>query len=348
MHSGKTPYYISVLVHVLVWALLGFGILIYNPLNWGITLPAPFWIITIIHLLTLIILFYINSLRAVPQLLLKNRITTFIIWVLAVTAIILTINQFLDAQLHVRELIDKALGIKKHKDQFVNVFVLTTVLLVLGISTSITLIQHWQQQNLARQVLEQQQISSELSMLKTQINPHFFFNTLNNIYALTFVDVEKSRDSLHKLSRMMRYLLYESHDKVPLSKELSFIRDYIELMRMRLQDNTVLEVEAPPEIIDRPIYPMLLMPFVENAFKHGVSASAPGRIRIGFYQYENKFCLEVENTVARKTQPLIEEAGGIGLANTRRRLELLYPGHYRLEINPSSGNNHYILLEIDL
>src|SRR5690606_41040104 len=110
-------------------------------------------------------------------------------------------------------------------------------------------------------------IGSELSFLKAQINPHFFFNTLNNIYALTYVDVETSRSALHKLSRMMRYLLYDTQAGItPLSQELSFVKDYIELMKLRLNETTKVVFKEPDLKENIQIPPMLFLPYIENAF----------------------------------------------------------------------------------
>jgi sensor histidine kinase YesM len=230
----------------------------------------------------------------------------------------------------------------------VNIYMLTTTLLVLGISTSVAVVQQWQKESQARQLLEQDQMKSELVMLKSQINPHFFFNTLNNIYSLTFIDVVLSRESLHKLSRMMRYLLYETHDTVPLSKEVDFVRDYVELMRIRLQKNTTLVVEGPEMFSEYAIYPMLLIPFVENAFKHGVSTKTCGRIHIRSSLVSRKFRFEVKNSIVSKVGLSAEADGGIGLSNTRRRLELLYKGRYHLDILEVPGSTFVVSLELDL
>jgi LytS/YehU family sensor histidine kinase len=144
--------------------------------------------------------------------------------------------------------------------------------MALGIGTSITAVQKSQKDTLLRQEeallrksLEQQKTDSELSFLKAQINPHFFFNTLNNIYALTMINVESSRQVLLKLSRMMRYVLYETQkDGVLLSQEIAFVQDYIELMQLRLTDKVEVIFKRPTPLKEVTIAPMLRLPFVEK------------------------------------------------------------------------------------
>jgi sensor histidine kinase YesM len=316
-------------------------------MNFGIKLPWPFWIVQSAHLCLLVLLFYINSLKMVPGYLVRGKFAAFAVWCAIAITIPAIVNTVLDHFYDLQRLFDEAVGIKKPREP-INIYILITTLLVLGISTSAAMIQHLQKEKQSRQSLEQRQTSTELSLLKSQIHPHFYFNTLNNIYALTFIDATSARESLLKLSRMMRYLLYENHEQVALSREIGFIKDYIELMRMRLLENTRVELLEPAEIVDYPIYPMLLVTFVENAFKHGTSSRAEGVIRVRYYQEKNRFFFEVENTIARTIPEPGQENSGIGLANTRRRLDLLYSGKYSLTVKEKEGKKYYILLEMEL
>ena len=326
---------------------MGFVFILYPPHNFGVRPPREFWIIQIVHLVLLVGVFYYNSLVAVPQYLLKHRSVRFAMTAAVNVVFIVGMNDFLEHALGLPGLIGGHMPYPPHSP-VVNIYMLTTTLLVLGISTSVAVVQQWQKESQARQLLEQDQMKSELVMLKSQINPHFFFNTLNNIYSLTFIDVVLSRESLHKLSRMMRYLLYETHDTVPLSKEVDFVRDYVELMRIRLQKNTTLVVEGPEMFSEYAIYPMLLIPFVENAFKHGVSTKTCGRIHIRSSLVSRKFRFEVKNSIVSKVGLSAEADGGIGLSNTRRRLELLYKGRYHLDILEVPGSTFVVSLELDL
>jgi two-component system, LytTR family, sensor kinase len=190
--------------------------------------------------------------------------------------------------------------------------------------------------------MEQDKISSELSFLKAQINPHFFFNTLNNIYALTLINADTSRKAIHQLSRMMRYVLYDTQNSTTLlSQEIAFVKDYISLMQLRLTDAVKIDFTSPASLKDVAIAPMIFLPFVENAFKHGVSAIQPSSITISVTQQNSKIDLEVVNTVIKEQNNNLEAGSGIGLNNTRRRLDLLYPGKYSLLINEDTANNIY-------
>jgi sensor histidine kinase YesM len=147
---------------------------------------------------------------------------------------------------------------------------------------------------------------------------------------------------------MMRYLLYEAHETVPLSKEINFVRDYVELMRIRLQEATTVVLEEPDVVSEDPIYPMLLIPFVENAFKHGVSTMSPGMIHIRSTLVNRRFRFEVRNMIVSKNGLYADMDGGIGLSNTRRRLELLYKGKYDLNIMEAPGSTYCVALELHL
>lgn len=339
--------YIYILSIVLLWALLGFVLLTYTPLTWNIVLPREFWIKQIFQYVILILLFYLNMYIIVPRLLLKHNTVWFIAVNLTIVVIIIFINMLYDSWSHLPQLLDNALGMDIHRKGF-DIFTLYTTLLVLGISTSITAIQNWEKKAQLSQQLQQQQVSSELSFLKTQIHPHFFFNTLNNIYALTFIDISTSREALHKLSWMMRYLLYETpQDVTLLSKELRFLKDYIELMRLRLNKHTTVVFEEPELLNDQAITPMLLMPFVENAFKHGVSASQGGEIRIKVLQEGNRLIMDVQNPVFLIPNEVIDD-GGIGLANTQRRLNLLYQDRHQLSCYLTPENIYHVHLDLKL
>ncbi len=350
--------YVSPLIHVLVWGLLGFLLLLYWPLSWQASgqfmLPIQFWIKQGILFCLLVGIFYLNAYVWVPRFLFQNRNGWFLVIALTASLALVFFVQQVDAWLNLPELIHKALHPDSNEPPrprkvFDNYnFMLT--LLVLGISTSVKAVQKWQKDAQLRLSLEQQKTSSELSFLKAQINPHFFFNTLNNIYILTTIDVEIARQALHRLSRMMRYVLYETQkDTTLLSQEVSFLQDYIELMQLRLTDKVEVIFESPPVLNDVLLAPMLFLPFVENAFKHGVSAQLPSRIHIAIHQQGPVLQLEVRNTKFNEKRMVLDESNGIGLTNTRRRLNLLYPHHYDLQVNEDKTENEYqVCLTLDL
>lgn len=349
MNSIRKRAYITVLLHLLLWGLFAFILLFYHPLSWNIVLPYQFWIKQGFILLMLVVVFYVNGEVLVPELLLKNKTVAFVLVILFISIIVGPVVRTVDDLLGLPELMNKAfseLAVSRgsRRGDRLDLFLIMMTLLIAGISTSFTLIRKWQLDKQLRELLEKDKIGSELSFLKAQINPHFFFNTLNNIYALTHVDVEASRKALHKLSRMMRYLLYETQvDTTPLSKEVSFIADYIELMKLRLQNTTTVTFEGPLLSQELHVAPMLFLPYIENAFKHGVSTVEPSVIAIALSFGDGILELKVKNTIFNENAARADAYGGIGLSNTKRRLDLLYPGMYTFSVNRSEERKEFVV-----
>ncbi len=193
---------------------------------------------------------------------------------------------------------------------------------------------YWVRDQKKQSELIQQSLSSELALLRSQINPHFLFNTLNNIDLLVFKDQQKASDSIVKLSEIMRYMLYEANtESVPLYKEVQYLESMVDLIRLRVKDPDFIQFEVNGNTTGKMIPPMLLVPFVENAYKHGKkTGQAPG-ISIKLDIESEHYQLYVFN---RKDTGHVEAkdlTGGIGLNNVQRRLDLLYPGQYELVIN---------------
>jgi two-component system, LytTR family, sensor kinase len=187
-------------------------------------------------------------------------------------------------------------------------------------------------QKLKDELINQRQ-SSELALLRSQVNPHFLFNTLNNIYSLVYKKSDEAPSAVMKLSRIMRYMLYDSNsDTVQLDKEVDYLKSFIELQELRINQSDYVEFKIEGEIENRIIAPMLLIPFVENAFKHGGKNHTPG-IRIHLFAEPGQIRFEVENYKKRNLLAQKDEIGGIGLQNIKRRLELLYYNKHRLEIS---------------
>jgi two-component system, LytTR family, sensor kinase len=350
MSAKVFRYYVPILTHILGWGLLAFTVLLYQPLNSGVTLPDLFWVKQGLFCLMLMGAFYLNSEVITPKLLFRDRPWAFISTLALVLGAILLFLWAFETYFDLHVLIHKAYHPEGSTKQarpgrWLQPTLLTT-LFVLGLSTGIAAVRTWQRDAQIRQELEQAKISSELLFLKAQINPHFFFNTLNNIYALTLVDVVKAREALHRLSRMMRYVLYENPNGTgQLSQEIAFVQDYIELMQLRLTDKVTVRFTQPQPLREASIPTMLLLPFVENAFKHGVSALLPSLIEIDITQPDHQLRMRVRNTVFPEKNPStsLEAGSGIGLNNTRRRLDLLYPNQYQLDTLLDSARQEYIV-----
>ena len=182
--------------------------------------------------------------------------------------------------------------------------------------------------------LEKQSLEQQLEYLRYQINPHFFMNTLNNIHALVDINPAKAQETIVELSKMMRFVLYEG-DKhgVPLTKELEFIRTYVKLMQLRYTDNVRIRLDVPAEVPERTIPPLILISFIENAFKHGISYQRESFIEIQITVEPDTLHFACRNSKADKPN---QEKGGVGLANVRKRLNLLYDQRYTLRISDAA------------
>ncbi|MDO7884905.1 sensor histidine kinase [Hymenobacter cheonanensis] len=363
----------TLLLHALVWGLVVVLLWAQQP-DYPGPKPPEFWLTQALVFGLLVGLFYLNLNWAAPRLLYGRRLPAYLAVNVVAGLAILFLHQQAETRLHVPELVARGREAvldppnpwsaprphfapgpaEAEGSALFDTGVLLLTLMVLGLSASLAAVQKAQRDAESRLELERRQVATELSLLKAQINPHFFFNTLNNIYALTLLDGERARAALHRLSRMMRYVLYETpagHTR--LSQEVSFLRDYIELMHLRLTDQVEVIFETPAADAVGPdpfIAPMLFQPYVENAFKHGVSASSPSRITIALRQpgpQQVEMC--VRNTLFVNHQPEADEPGGIGLANTRRRLDLLYPGQYTLRvIAPTTQHEYEVCLSLHL
>ena len=191
--------------------------------------------------------------------------------------------------------------------------------------------------------LREQSLKQELEYLRYQINPHFIMNTLNNIHALVDIDPEQAKDSIVDMSRMMRYLLYDSdHHYVTLSNAVQFLKKYLNLMKLRYTDqvnvNLDVPVSPPDDIV---LAPLVFIPFVENAFKHGVAVDKPSTIDIDISQRDGRLLFHCHNTKS----DVKHEYGGVGLNNVTKRLELIYGNDYTLDID--DGDQSYdVLLDL--
>lgn len=318
------------------WLLL----MILAPFGWHIDFPNVFWVKQVLFALVLSLIYGLNGLYWAPKIE-KIGLLKYTLIAIAATLMVLVTMQLVDHLLNLPELMHKAIrpgkpfkGAPLFRFDFAGMIM---TMLTLGIGTIVTLVRKGQADAVHREQLEKQQANSELALLKAQINPHFFFNTLNSIYALTSINIEQAQEAIHTLSAMMRYVLYESSkDHALISQEIKFISNYIELMKLRLTKKTTVVFAEPAITNDSMIAPMLLLPIVENAFKHGVSAQNESEITIELSQSNGQLTLKTDNQVFDSGTASLDTSG-IGLTNTRRRLELLYPGKHTLSIQEADG-----------
>lgn len=212
---------------------------------------------------------------------------------------------------------------------FLNILALS--LLVVAFDTGVRVSFKWVETDQRRIKLEKENVEGQLALLRNQISPHFFMNTLNNIHSLVDINTSEAKESIIKLSKMMRYLLYETEaEKTPLKREVEFLRSYIDLMKLRFSEKVSITLTLPDVIPDKTIPPFLFTSIIENAFKHGVSYKDESFIRIEMEIGIDRLMLGVKNSKTDNEQS--KEFSGIGVENTRKRLDLLYGKNYHLDL----------------
>jgi two-component system LytT family sensor kinase len=222
-----------------------------------------------------------------------------------------------------------------------------TSLFLVFFSVGMRVLERHSQTEKLQKELEKEKLNSELAFLKNQISPHFFFNTLNNIYSLISINADDSQKAVLKLSKLMRYLLYDSENgNTKLSNEIDFMNNYIDLMKLRMTSKISLMVTFPEEYEDRSIPPLIFIPFIENAFKHGISYREKSFIEIKMMTEKNSILFRCANSLIKAREESEPGQSGIGLENVTKRLNLLFPGKHELTINKSE-KEFEVLLQIN-
>lgn len=217
-----------------------------------------------------------------------------------------------------------------------------------GTAVVFRMIQWWYLEEEMKREQEHSHVRIELQNLKKQINPHFLFNTLNNIYSFIGTDTVQARHSMDSLCALLRYALYRSENpEVMFSEEVAFVKDYVELARLRLPKYAELSVDLPDSPSDTAVAPMLFITLVENAFKHGVKPEGNSFIHISMKENDGRLICAVENSMYKKRQDKEPETGGIGLENMNKRLKLIYGNHYIFRYGIREDGVYRSYLEID-
>ncbi|AHM62670.1 signal transduction histidine kinase LytS [Flammeovirgaceae bacterium 311] len=197
-------------------------------------------------------------------------------------------------------------------------------------------IENWVINEFKRERLEKQAAQAELSYLKWQINPHFLFNTLNNIHTLSFKNSPATPEAIMRLSSMMRYMLYEANaDTVALNREIEYLQDFISLQQLRYKKTSIVDFVVVGDTDSCQIAPLLFIHFLENAYKHSPARLNEGDIRLSIEIKENSLIFSIQNPTGDGKAAAIQEVGGIGLTNVKKRLQLLYPGQHVFEVSSS-------------
>jgi hypothetical protein len=288
--------------------------------------------------LLMVIFFYINYYLLIPRFYVPKKHIPYILFIIAFAIILITLPKLM-VPFHPEHGGHPGPG-PRHR--FFNPFEVsnTIFLYLIIVFFSITL-------RINNQLKEarQEKLNAELSYLKAQINPHFLFNTLNSIYSLAIVRSEGTAAAIVKLSGMMRYVISESqHNLVSLEKETGYITDYIDLQKIRLGNSIKLNFTITGNTTGKQIAPLVLIPFIENAFKYGVNAEEDPAIRVAIVIDETTLKMEVENNKVT-TNMGAHESGGLGIENTKGRLDLLYPSKHELVIR---DGEHSFLVSLNL
>lgn len=225
---------------------------------------------------------------------------------------------------------------------------LVMIVLTIGLAAALRLSDKWMLLSEQKKELISAQREEELKNLKSQLNPHFLFNTLNSIYALIAISPDKAQDAVHELSRLLRYVLYDSPTAVTLKQETDFIDNYVKLMRLRLSPSVDIKVDLDVSGFERSmIAPLLFITPIENVFKHGVHNAPYDKLLISIKVQDNMIICRTLNTIHSDCDDKPSEAGGIGMQNLRRRLQLLYGDRANLSIN-ISDSQYEVNLKIPL
>jgi two-component sensor histidine kinase len=352
--QNKKIKYSEIVIITFVWLVLLFTPIlfredIYSPIRRSV-------IIQLQILIPLSVLFLINRFILVPRLLFRGKQIFFIVSVLGII-IIFTVGSYIydtyiknsppPGSLQVEDQIksppyafpggvDRFGNLRpaqtrqpKPIPSFANFLILSV--LVVGFDTGLRSSLRWIEVENEKARLEKENMATQLVLLRNQISPHFLMNTLNNIHSLVDINTREAKEAIIKLSKMMRYLLYETEtEKTTLKKEVEFLESYINLMKLRFNEKIKITFNLPTFIPEKTIPPFIFTSLIENAFKHGISYKDESFINIDLIISEERLLLVVKNSKADQSQ--IKEYSGIGIDNTRKRLDLLYGNKYHLDI----------------
>ncbi len=319
--------------HVFFWMLV-FGLWYFLRYQ-DYSSPSIAFSITTVKVIDLAIMIYITNYVLIPRLLYKRKYFWFILCfiVMIVSSSVLKMN-IIGRIMNAPQMFNLAGNLKTRiYDNVIPHF----FLVIAGAAVKLMSDYSGMQQRMV--TMAKEKAEAELNFLKSQINPHFLFNSLNSVYFLIDKDNNDARTALHKFSDMLRYQLYECNDeKIPIEKEISYLKDYVDLQKLRREAQDEVEFKCSSTVKDFLIEPLLLIPFVENSFKHlsHFGSSRKNLVSIEADRVNGEFCFRVSNTVEYNS--VKDPVGGIGLKNVKRRLELLYPEKHQLKIDEEKGS----------
>ena len=323
------------LFYAIIWALVFMGPYLRSLDNTdpnGLNRMIGDWI----NLFLLFLVFVVNLWVLVPKLLFKDRQSHYfvvvIVMILAISGLDIVMHGGNAPQHNPAMQAANPFAIHSLLGGIFNNLLLS--LLIIGSSTAMELFAKWTSEQEIRKEIEKEQLKTNLALLRNQVSPHFFMNTLNNIHSLIEMDTAKAQDAIERLSTLMRYLLYDSsQNTIDLRKEVEFIHSFIALMKLRHSDEVKVTTHFPTQLPDIEIPPMLFISLLENAFKHGVNYPHHSYIDFQLTVAENSLNCTIRNSKHQKTTQPNDEYSGIGLANIQESLKLLYGARFSLDIS---------------
>lgn len=337
----KNRKYLTIIIHLAAWTVVYF----LPELFFEAPASSVFFFKRNLHFILVVLFFYLNYFILVPKLLLRKK--QFLFALALIFGLIFTyyVNDVIMQEVRQKYIPVRTYSSKEQalhmqhrmerRRQAENMGTAVVVLIGFFISTVMRETREWYIQGEQGKEMEKQKLMSELSFLKSQVNPHFLFNSLNGIYALAIRKSDKTPDAILQLSDLMRHMLYESEkDLVDLSKEVNYLQNYISLQKLRLSKDAVIDFKVAGEVKGKQIEPMLFIPFIENAFKHGVDSEGAD-IRIRMEVHDRHLVFSLQNRISSAHQK--DQVSGIGLSNVKKRLDLHYGNRYTLNYEEKKG-----------
>lgn len=330
----------QIVAHIIIWACFAI-FLTYPSIVLGRRIPTDIWS----KLCLTISIFYLNYLVLVPQLLLRKKTLAYILisFLLLIGIAYVTEIYFKPDFPQKFERFPKMREMRSFRQPLLFIMVYG---IPFAIGTALKVYEEWKRNDDLRQITENEKINSELQFLKTQLNPHFLFNSLNTIYSLSVQSSPDTPEAIMNISELMRYMLYEANrNRVPLIKEVNYLKNYVQLQRLRLPDgeNVRLKISGDPQ--GKIIAPLLFIAFLENAFKYGTDFQGNTDIEINLTIKNESIKLMVRNSIGEHKGK--EGSSGVGIKNVKNRLQLLYPDDHHLEIE-DNGKFYTVQLNLKL
>ena len=329
--------YIETTIHILIWGVAYFLILNYvSTISDFKKDQGPFWLAILFGMIMNQLIFYATAFFIVPRFLLLKKIPLLIITLIGAFVIINLFESFIDFYWLVGFFSSESESYLSYLG-----YNATSSFFILLLGLSYALIKYWFQSERQKRILYEEKLTTEMAFLKAQINPHFLFNVLNSFYAKALKNnVPELADGIAKLAELMRYMVYETNeDKVALEKEIHHLKKFIQVYQLRIaeEDDVFINFTIKGAVENVKICPMVLIPFVENALKHGIDTKAKSIIDISLEVTQNKLSYKVTNTMHQAIYGLKDSASGFGLDNLKKRLSILYPNAYTMETKVEKG-----------